>query len=199
MIELKQGFVGMRCPVCERNVIESINLFQFASGTVVHCPDCGTAILSISKNLRKGNFSINCFACNKTHTFKISKKSFLSGTSAAFGCTENIIDVLFTGTYEDVDNSLFQLSAEIKKLSQQYYENLEKKYGEYSAAAIKIIEEKAKNKRIICLCGSYEFNIKLAENGIYIVCPKCGGSEFIPAQSEDDINALINRRSILIK
>ena len=199
MIELKHGCVGMRCPVCDKNIIEFVNVFQFASGSTFRCPDCNSPILSIGKNPKKGNFSLCCFACGENHSFKISRQSFFSGKLSSFGCKENLVDVLFTGPYDEIENALEQLSAELQVLAGKYYESIEQKYGRYRTAAIKILEEKAKEKRIICLCGSYELSVKLGEKGIYIFCPKCNASEFIPAETEEDITNLINRRSILIK
>ncbi|MBR5586733.1 MAG: hypothetical protein IKW02_02110 [Clostridia bacterium] len=199
MIEMKHSCVGMRCPVCSKKIIEFINVFQFASGFNFRCPDCNSPLFSFGKDSKKGNFSLNCFACGDNHTFKISKKSFFSDKLASFGCKENIVDVLFTGPYDMVFDALEQLSQELKSLSDKYYQSMEQQYGKYLSAAIKIIEEKAKEKRIICLCGSYEFNLKFEKGGIHITCGKCGASEFIPAENEEDLNVLINRRSILLK
>ena len=199
MIELKHKCIGVRCPVCGKNVIEHINKFQFSSGADFTCTDCNTPLFSIKKGTSGSNIFLNCFACGETHSFAISRNSFFSDNPASFGCKENKVDVLFIGSFEDVDTALFQLSEEMEILTNQYYSNLEKSYGTFRAAALRILEEKAKEKRIICLCGSYELSLKMSEDGIYLVCPQCGASEFIPTSGEDDIKALMNRRSILIK
>lgn len=199
MIELKYSCMGVRCPVCGKNVIEHINAFQFSSGTTAKCPDCGAPLLTLKKASCRQNVFLSCFACGETHSYSIPRKSFFSGAPFSFGCKENDVDVLFTGTSEDVDNALFQLSKEINSLTDKYYKNLENLYGSCTVSALRIIEEKAKDKKIICLCGSFDMNIKLSEGGIELLCPHCGGCEFIPVACEDDIKALMERRSILIK
>lgn len=199
MIELKNNCIGVRCPVCGKNFVDYINKFQFASGTEVFCPYCEAPILSIKKRASSDNFTLNCFACGETHKYSVSAKSFFSGTPASYGCKVNAVDVLYTGSHEDVDMALSTLSDELNRLTDKYYDNMEKLYGSCSAAAIRILEEKARERRIICLCGSYEMNLNLSDGGIYLTCPQCGGSEFIPVATEDDVKALMERRSILVK
>lgn len=198
MIELKNICIGLRCPLCGRNVIEYINNFQFCSGCQITCEKCGATLFTITKNKRK-NFSHNCFACGNIHTNTLSKSIFNSATLTAFGCTENDIDGLFIGSYEDVDISLFELSKELDALTEKYYENLEETYGNIATAAVRIIEEKVRGKRIICLCGSYEFNLKIEENGIIVSCPHCGAKEYISVKNEEELKELVDRRSILIR
>lgn len=198
MIELKHSCIGARCSVCGKSSIEYINSFQFASGITVTCSDCGAPLFTIKKG-DTSNLTLNCFACGKAHTYTLSKKSFLSGTPISFGCKENDIDVFFAGTYEDVDDALFRLSEHMKTLTDKYYKNLEKIYGSRTSAALRILEEKAKEKRIFCLCGNYELNIKIVENGIHLICPNCDSSEFISITNDDDIKSLLERRSIFIK
>ena len=199
MIELKHACIGARCPVCGKNVTNYINRFQFASGISLICPDCDTPIVFFKKKNAGINISISCFACGNVHNFNISSKSLFTGKPLAFGCKENVVDVLFVGSFEDVDAALFQLSKELGVLTDKYYNNLERVYGSCPTAALRILEEKAKEKRVICLCGSYELNIKLSEDGIQLTCPHCGSSEFIPVSTEADVKALMERRSILIK
>ncbi len=199
MIKLKNACVGIRCPVCDKNVIEYVNSFQVASGITLSCPHCNAPLLSIKKRVSFCNLSLNCFACEETHNYSISAKSFFSNAPVSFGCKVNDIDVLYIGNYESVDIALSQLSDEITRITDKYYENIEKTYGSCSTVALRILQEKAREKRIICLCGSYEMNLKLSDGGIYLICPKCGGSKFIPANTEEDLKALMERRSILIK
>lgn len=198
MIELKKTCVGVRCPACNKNIIEYINRFQFSSGMDLFCPYCNTPILSIKKR-SSDNFHLNCFGCGEAHTYSILAKSFFSEKTASFGCKVNKVDVLFTGSHEDVDLALCQLSEEIKILTDKYYNNLEQFYGRLSTAALRILEEKSCERRIVCLCGNYKLNLKISDGGIYLICPKCGGSEFIPISIESDIQALKARRCILIK
>lgn len=198
MIELKHSCIGARCSVCGKNIIEYINGFQFASGTTVICKDCGATLFTVNKG-KTGNLTLNCFACGEKHTYTLSKKAFFSGAACSFGCKENKIDVLFVGCYEDVDDALFRLSMHMKSLTEKYYENLEKNYGFYTASALKILEDKARNKRIFCLCGNYQLNIKIVENAIHLICPNCGSSEIISISNDEDIKNLFERRSIFIK
>lgn len=199
MIELKHSCIGVRCPVCGKNVIEYINRFQFASGKSFVCPDCGAPLISIKNDSSGGNISLNCFACGQQHSYILSKKCFFSEKPASFCCKENDVDVLYTGNYHDVDIALFELDNEINLLTDKYYQNLEQVYGSLSTAALRILEDKAREKRIICLCGSHEMKLHLLEGGIDLICPHCGGSEFIPVANENDVQVLMDRRSILIK
>lgn len=133
------------------------------------------------------------------HTYSLSGKSFFSEKPASFGCKVNEVDILFAGDYETVNDALLSLSEHMKVLTDKYYENLEKVYGSHKSAALKILEEKARDKRIICLCGNYDLNVKIKEDGIELICPNCGCSEFIAIAGDEDVNALLERRSILIK
>ena len=199
MIELKYSHVGLRCPVCNQNIINPINRFQLASGTTLHCPHCDSAVATIKKKATAANINLNCFACGKKHEYSVSQKSFFSGKLFSFSCRENAVDVLYIGNYPDVDNALFQLGKEIKSLTDKYYDNIEQTYGTYTKSALHILQEKAHNNRIICLCGSYEIRLKLLKNGVELTCPKCGGLECIPITCEEDIVSLMERRSILLK
>ena len=198
MIELKNTCVGIRCPVCSKNIVEYVNSFQFFSGTVLFCPDCNTPVLAIKKK-SPGNFQLSCFGCGQVHSYSISKKSFFSETAASFGCKTNKVDVLFTGSYDDVTLALHQLTEEIDKLTDKYYEGVEQLYGRLNTAAVRILEKKSAERRIVCLCGSYEATVRFSDGGISLVCSHCGNLEFIPVRCEDDLAALEQRRCILIK
>lgn len=199
MIELKHTCVGLRCPFCGRSVIEYVNRFQFSSGINLVCPHCNVPLLNIKNKLGSCVISLNCFACGENHMYTLPRNAFFSDKVFSFSCKENDIDVLFTGNYPDVDIALFQLSKELDLLTDKYYEGLENTYGSLAIAALRIVQEKLKEKRIICLCGSYEINIGLSDGGISLICPKCKGETFIPISSEKDLNSLMERRSILIK
>lgn len=198
MIELKYACIGVRCSVCGKSIIEHINSFQLASGVNIICRDCGAPVFSIRKSV-SNNLMLNCFACGKMHTYTLSKNSFFSGKPISFCCMENEIDVFFAGLHDEVDDALFRLSEHIKTLTDKYYENFEKKYGSHASAALRILEEKAMEKRIFCLCGNYELNIKIIENAIQLICPNCGSSVTIPITNDKDITLLMERRSIFIK
>ncbi len=198
MIELKYNYIGARCPVCNKNSVHAVNRFQFASGTILSCPDCGTSLVNIKKSVTS-NVNLACFACGTTHDYSISQKNFFSGKPFSFCCKENDVDVLYAGNYEDVENALFQLDREIKQLTENYYSNIEQTYGVYTKSALTILEEKARSNRILCLCGNYEIQLKLSKDGIEVICPDCGGSEYIPVSCEEDLVSLMERRSILIK
>lgn len=199
MIELKQTCLGSRCPVCGKNIIRFVNRFQFVSGTEINCPYCDSAVISIKKQAKENSLSLNCFACGEYHLYPISKKSIFSGNFFSLSCKKNEVDVLYSGSYENVDNALFALNEEISRITDMYYVSLEKKYGACIISALRILEEKSRDKRIICICGSFELKLKLSGQGIEIICPDCGGSEFIPVSTEADLKSLIERRSILIK
>ncbi|MBR6523125.1 MAG: hypothetical protein IKT39_00750 [Clostridia bacterium] len=198
MIELKNTCIGVRCPCCSRNIIEYINRFQFSSGTDLICPHCNTPILSIKKKAA-GNLSLNCFGCGETHIYSVSAKSFFSDKPASFGCKTNKVDILFTGSYDNVNLALCQLAEEMDELTDKYYSNMKQIYGSLNTAAIRILEKKSLEKRIVCLCGSCEMNVKLSDGGIRLICAHCGSFEDIPVSSEDDLASLEQRRCILIK
>ncbi len=198
MIELKNTCIGVRCAICNKNIVEYINRFQFASGTELFCPYCNSHILSIKKR-DLFNMSINCFACSETHAYSISANSFFSENIASYGCKNNKVDIFFTGSHDDVDIALHKLSKELKILTDRYYDNFRQLYGSLNTDALRILGEKASEKRIICLCGSNKINLKISVSGIYLICPSCGSSEFIPVGNEEDVQALKERRSILIR
>ena len=198
MIELKNTCVGTRCPACNRNIIEYINRFQFSSGTDLICPHCNTPVLSIKKK-SSGNFRLNCFGCGEAHTYSVSPKSFFSEKSASFGCKINKVDVLFTGGYDEVSLALCRLAEEINELTDKYYINMEQVYGKLNAAAIRILEKKSREGRIVCLCGKHETTVNFFNGGIKLTCSHCGSFEVIPINSESDLDSLEQRRCILIK
>ena len=198
MIELKNTCIGLRCHACNKNIIEYINKFQFSSGTEIICPHCGVPVLSIKKRVAD-NFQLNCFGCGETHTYTVSSKNFFSEKVASYGCKINKVDVIFTGSYEEVDIALYHLSEEINKLTDNYYSNLEQLYGRLHTAAIRILEKKQQENRIVCLCGSQDITIKLSDKGIRLICPHCGADEFIPLTCDSDLSALDERLCILIK
>ena len=198
MIELKNTCVGLRCHACNNNFVEYINKFQFSSGTDIICPHCSAPVLSIKKSAAD-NFQLNCFGCGETHTYSVSAKSLFSEKAASYGCKINKVDVIFIGSFEQVDLALHQLSEEINRLTDKYYSNLEQLYGKLYTAAIRILEKKAAQKRIVCLCGNYETTVKLSDGGINLICSHCGSFEFIPLTSEAELRSLDDRRCILIK
>lgn len=199
MIALQIAFIGVRCPSCGKNNIEPINRFQFASGSELFCPYCGTHILSITKSTSRGNLHVNCFACGESHTYSLSARSLFSGVPASFNCKVNDIEVIYAGNEQDVSLSLDKLSDELNFLTEKYYESFRETYGSRCVTALHILEQKSREKRIICLCGSCEANLTLSDDGIYLTCLSCGSSIFIPIATEEDIHSLMERRSILIR
>lgn len=199
MIELKYTHIGLRCPHCNQNIITSVNRFQLASGTTLSCPHCNSTVVTVRKKSSVASINLACFACGNKHEYSVSQKNFFSGKLFSFGCKENDVDILYIGSYGDVDNALFQLSRELESLTDKYYDNIEQTYGPYTKSALHILEEKARNNRIICLCGSYDMKLKLLKDGVELTCPKCGGAEHISVTCEEDIVSLMERRSILLK
>ena len=198
MIVSAKKVLGGKCGVCNHNEQKEVNPFVLAHGYALRCSVCNTDFIKIHKNKKNEyELTIQCYLCDDTHTYTISYDAFWNSKLFAFGCHNSGIDICYVGEEQEVadalkklDQTLLDLTTEDGDVSPESDANI--------ARGIHILEERAYAHKILCLCGGLNLVVTLCHSGILLACKNCGKNEFIRLESEDDVEALEKRKSILI-
>ena len=199
IIEHKKTW-GYKCPHCTEDVLEEIGLFDVTSYQpfASSCPICKTLLGTISKDVN-GDYVIEapCYVCQETHMFRVPHKLFWNQQLFSLGCTLSGYDICYFGEKSEVEDSLKQLNEEILK-RYEISEGILNEYDERIRQALDILQEIASSGNLFCLCGENKLRVGLVSNRITIQCGACGAFEVIKMESEEDLERLCNRKSIVL-
>lgn len=183
MVNSLSKTIGYICPVCYSTTIAPIGIFKFSgnSGAELLCSDtrCRHKCGSLIPQGDKYKIVIDCPICTETHTFMLSQAAFWNTPLLTFQCPNSAIDIFFIGTKQKVSDAVDENNRMLNDLADsQGLDELE-----FFGSLFDLIENAAKTKRLVCRCGSNNVSPELSDDGVVLVCKKCGHSRLLNPES----------------
>ncbi len=199
IIERKKTW-GYKCPNCTGDVLEEIGLFDITSYQPFEscCPVCQIQLGTISKE-SMGDYLIEvpCYVCQEAHVFRVPQKLFWNPSLFSLGCTLSGYDICYFGEHSEVKEALSQLNQEILK-RYEMTDGILSECDERIRQALDVLQEIAQKGNLFCLCGENKLQVGLVGNRITIQCGACGAFEVIKMETDDDLEKLQDRKSIVL-
>lgn len=199
IIEHKKTW-GYKCPHCTGDVVEEMGLFDITSYQPLEssCPICKTRLGTISKDKNGGYIiEVPCYVCQEAHVFRVPQKLFWNRPLFSLGCTLSGYDICYFGENSEVEESLMLLNDEILKRYEMTDEILDE-CDDRIRQALDILQEIASGGNLFCLCGKNKLQVGLEGTRITIRCSTCGAFEIIKMETDEDLERLQNRKSIVL-
>ena len=185
------------CPFCSTVSQMSLSAFDFSGGksVVLKCRSkgCGEQCVTIAPKNKKYRIDAECPVCGGVHSFYIAADSVWKRTLVSFKCPESGIDIFFIGSSNAVNKKL----DEVMKI----YEELEAEYDDEPDLIYEILTRLnalAIDHKIKCRCGCEKIGATVHEDGIFLICSKCGLSRTI-VPDENTLEQLLNAGSFILK
>jgi hypothetical protein len=192
--------IAYKCFACGTFDFTNINLFKlFLQDSILSKCRCGNArlkIIEICKN--KYELTVPCIGCGSEHSHVISKEELINKEIVIFNCPITDIKQCFIGrdavVREYIDNFEKELDDLIDDLGyDNYFENVQ-----VMLDTLNKIHDIAEQGNLHCGCGCNDIMVSMLRRGIYLKCPRCSGSKFIPAATNYDLKKTLRKVSIVL-
>ena len=196
MIDNLNQSIAYICPDCSAISEQRLNIFDFSGGSfTIKCTDkkCRKDIGSISCYHDKYRISMSCAFCDEDHEFIISKSSFWSRDFFAFKCPNTNFDLFFLGDSDKIQKAIKKQEEDFAEMEEDFPEDISLIYD-----ILLRLQQLSDSGSIICSCGNKDILPLPCENGMMLVCNKCGAKKIIPA-TEDELDVLMDTEFIELK
>lgn len=191
---------GYKCPNCSADVTEQFGMFDITAYRALQS-ECATCKMPLGKISRTGDgdyvIEAPCYACREMHTFRVPHKLFWENKLFSLGCDLSGYDICYFGTQSEVEEALEELNGEILKRCEMTEDSLHE-CDERMRKAVDILQQIAAEGNLFCLCGKNKIQVGLIGDCIAIQCGACGAGEVIHMETEEDLEQLRKRKSIVL-
>lgn len=200
MLMNSNRIVAATCPECAEVSKKQINIFSFSGGKPVShiCPDndCRTPMWEIREMKDKYKISVNCPACDETHTYTLTKRTFWGKKYFALNCPAWEVGVLYVGDNEEYIDS--QMDIQNDNISDML-EGIAELDDTFTIMydLIECINELAKSDNVECTCDSPDVKMLLEEDKITLICKSCGNKKEFFA-TEEDLDSIMKASTIVL-
>lgn len=184
MIDSLNQYIAYICPDCSAITGKQVNIFDF-SGRKQYELLCGSKrckgrIGTISEYRGKYRVSLYCDFCGEIHEFIVSKSTFWNKELFRYGCPNTSFDLFFVGHCDEVKAAVKEQEEIISSLGDENADD-----GDLMLLDIlEKLKYLTENDSIFCSCGNRIILPLPAEDGVVLLCGKCGAERFIPFDDE---------------
>ncbi len=211
--DIKQTHIAYRCPECGTAVYGFVGKFALSANMLRLKCSCGHSALDVNiTNDKKIRLSVPCLFCKTNHSYVVSQSIFFGRELFLLNCPYANMDICFIGDKENTDRELERSGWELERL-----------FKELGAESVKDIQPEDVNDedvlpdptvydtirflvktledegKIDCPCHGGEYDIRFANGGIQVFCPKCGAVHFFDTGAEAASEDYINTDEITLK
>lgn len=191
---------GYKCPHCSGDVTEQFGMFDITAYRPFqsNCKTCKVQTGKISRT-SDGDYLIEvpCYACREMHTFRMPHKLFWEQKLFSLGCALSGYDLCYFGAQSEVGEALEELNGEILKHCEMTEDSLHE-CDERMRKAVEVLQQIAAEGNLFCLCGESKIQVGLIGDRIVIQCGVCGAGEMICVETDEDLERLRKRKSIVL-
>ena len=186
------------CPKCKQSVVVEQSVFRLAAApSKLPCP-CGGSALQVEMEADHADLTVPCAYCGKDHHIRCSVHAFLHEKALAFSCKATGLDCLYVGEPDTVFRALRRLEEAAGQIGEKGEEE-----GTFLNEVIMTemmgeLKDIASRGGISCTCGSRDYRIRVNYSSIELQCAKCGARLRLPAATDDDLEDLCCRSSLLL-
>ena len=186
------------CPKCKQSVVVEQSVFRLAAApSKLPCP-CGGSALQVEMEADHADLTVPCAYCGKDHHIRCSVHAFLHEKALAFSCKATGLDCLYVGEADTVFRALRRLEEAAGQIGEKGEEE-----GTFLNEVIMTemmgeLKDIASRGGISCTCGSRDYRIRVNYSSIELQCAKCGARLRLPAATDDDLEDLCCKSSLLL-
>lgn len=155
--------------------------------------------LMVTKNNKGILVRFLCNGCNEYQSYSFPLRSLTKKGGHHVFCHDCGLELGFLGSEEDVKKVVEKHRHDVQVLIKEMGLDDYFKDPLVIYELINYIHDMAESKKIYCECGSFDINASLGSDKIRLNCKKCGGSYFVNARSQEDLEKVKNAKSIIIK
>ena len=164
------------CPDCSEVTVKKITAFDLPLNKEVEleCVNdgCESTVLKVKAIKDKYRITIECPVCSQMHTFTITSKTMWTRDFYMLACPVTGFGIFFVG--KDKERLLEEYNAQndiaAGIIAQEDFEEDEL---DLLLEIFERLNELAKDKAIVCPCGSDDIMVKLDTSGIVLYCKDC--------------------------
>ena len=214
-MEQKQRQIAYRCPECGIATVGMVGKFALRANMLrLRCTCEKGSSLDISlANDGRVRLSVPCLFCKQNHGFTVTESIFFDRDKFLLNCPYSGMDIAVIGDEETVKNELARTERELETIMKGFEaDSLDELQPQdmnedeilpdpaiYDTVRflVKDLEDEGK---IHCPCGAgNEYDLRFADGGIDVYCPRCGSSVLLPVTSVSMSEELLSLDSLELK
>lgn len=192
--------VSLRCSVCGRLDIHSLNIFDLSGThtTEIKC-SCGDIKLKIgTSNFKRYWVQFDCIVCESEHTLFFAPAEFWGSDLLTIHCPDTDLKLGFVGpdilVQKEIRDQKQDLESMIKDLGfDDYFCD-----PEVMLEVLDILHDIAEKDNLFCQCGNRDIDIDMYPDKIQLVCRDCQGLTIIEARTRKDLGQLREMKKIIL-
>ncbi len=200
MLMNSDRIVAATCPECAEVSKKQINIFSFSGGKAVAatCPeaDCHAPMWEIREMKDKYKISVNCPACDETHTYTLTKRTFWGKKYFALNCPAWEVGILYVGDDEEYINSQMDIQNDNISDILGGIADLDDSFT-IMYDLIECINELAKSDNVECTCSEPDVKMQIEDDKITLFCKSCGRKKEFSA-TEEDLDLIMKTSTIVL-
>ncbi len=218
VIDQKQTTVAYRCPECGAGVISLVGLFTLSADMVKLKCTCGKSEMQVIYRRQDNQMRLNipCIFCRKPHSFNINSNMFFSKDVFLLPCPYSDINIGFVGESNLVKAELARTELELLDMLEENgisdFKSLHCDEDTLTDPQVMdviayIVRDLDAEGKIYCKCypegreplpddmlerEDSSYDVAVTEEGIEVLCTKCGAKKIIPTDSMLTAHAFLN-------
>lgn len=188
------------CPECAAISKIKFNIFSFSGKKVMNIfcseDDCDTHVWEIREVKDKYKVTINCPACDETHSYTMTKRNFWGKKYFSFNCPAWDVGILYIGNDEAYIDA--QMDMQDDNISEMLggFINMDDSFS-VMYDLIECINEIAKTNNVKCNCDAPDVTMCIDGDKIILKCRNCNNTkEILP--TEKNIDELMKTGTIVL-
>ena len=188
------------CPECAAISKIKFNILSFSGKKVVSIPcseeDCDANVWEIREVKDKYKITINCPACDETHSYTMTKRNFWGKKYFSFNCPAWDVGILYIGNDEAYIDA--QMDMQDDNISEMLggFMNMDDSFA-IMYDLIECINEIAKTNNVKCDCDAPDVTMCIDGDKIILKCRNCNNTkEILP--TEENIDKLMKTGTIVL-
>lgn len=188
------------CPECAAVSKVKFNIFSFSGkkGIKVSCSeeDCNFAMWEIRRVKDKYKISVNCPACDETHSYTMTRRNFWGKKYFSFNCPSWEVGILYIGDNEKYIDEQMDIQDDNINDMLSGIMNIEDSFA-IMYDLIECINEIAKSDNVKCKCQKPDVTMCIEGDKIVLKCKNCKNIKTI-LPTEKNIDYLMKTGTIVL-
>ena len=190
--------IGYICPHCGAAVIAERSTFALSAGTAAVICDCGKSKLVLDYEGDAFHVTVPCGLCGGEHTARVEARAVLTGRGVALTCPETKQYCCLMGEDGRVSAGMRELAITADKMKareedpQAFVDNV------IMYEILSELKDIAGRGGISCACGGKAYTVEVRPGAVDLICATCGAKLRLDAATDDDLDRLCCRDSLLI-
>ena len=190
--------IGYICPKCGAAVIAERSTFALSAGATAVICDCGKSKLVLDYEGDAFHITVPCGICGGEHTARVDTKAVLTGRGVALTCPETKQYCCLMGEDGRVSAGMRELAITADKIKAQKEDPQAFVDSVIMYEILSELKDIAGRGGISCACGSREYTVEVRPGAVDLICAACGAKLRLDAATDDDLDRLCCRDSLLI-